>query len=381
MSTYKLIIKNIIKPENNCFLFSYKPDGVKSFLKIVFDIFIKNTEVNVVNKFIFFKESLFDNFLIKGQNETEFINYFYKIQKIYNTLNRFIYNYKYKKSKIVVNTDIGLNELNESDKNVMCIFDGNSKYLFRINDLIKIINTSLTNSHLFFSEPKSIKNPYNNLSFTKSTLYNIYLFTRYKTNHYSELFFKFFECDFNLSIFKFKNEYLLREYSIQNYVYNSPAVMLEYDIRIMINSFNKYCKKNRIKNRIHIHEDFPNNKLIKIMKPYLLLFYKSKYSFHPEFKILFVKIFIKSLIKFNNFNPKFGRRTIQILYKTDNNFDKIITGNKIVFNDIFIQFNNIEEQNNTFLIDHLSCEDVSYEFTSNDNINFDSEDEDDDSIS
>ena len=157
--------------------------------------------------------------------------------------------------------------------------------------------------------------------------------------------------------------------------------MLEYDIRIMINSFNKYCKKNRIKNRIHIHEDFPNNKLIKIMKPYLLLFYKSKYSFHPEFKILFVKIFIKSLIKFNNFNPKFGRRTIQILYKTDNNFDKIITGNKIVFNDIFIQFNNIEEQNNTFLIDHLSCEDVSYEFTSNDNINFDSEDEDDDSIS
>ena len=69
------------------------------------------------------------------------------------------------------------------------------------------------------------------------------------------------------------------------------------------------------------------------------------------------------------------------MYKTDNNFDKIITGNKIVFNDIFIQFNNIEEQNNTFLIDHLSCEDVSYEFTSNDNINFDSEDEDDDSIS
>jgi hypothetical protein len=290
-------------------------------------------------------------------------------------LNRFVYNYKYKKSKIVVNTDIGLNELNESDKNVICIFDGDSRYLFNINDLIKIINNSLTNSYMFFSEPKSIKNPYNNLPFKKSILYNIYLFTRYKTDKYSELLFKFFDCDFNLSIFKFKNEYLLRDYSIQNYVYNSPSVVIEYEIRNMIKEFNKYCKKIRIKSVIIIHADFPKDKLIQIMKPYLLLFYKSQYSFHPETKILYVKIFVKSLIKFYKFNPQFGRKFYKVLYKTDKNFKKKIKGSKLYFNDNFVRFNNIEQQNNTFLLDHLNCQEISYGFTSDDNIYFDSEDE------
>jgi hypothetical protein len=374
MSTYKLIIKNTIKTDNHCFSSTYKPDGIQHFLKIIFNIFIKNKQMNVKNKFLFFKDSLTDNYLTKGK-ELEFIKFFYKIQKTYNILNRFVYNYKYKKSKIVVNTDIGLNELNESDKNVICIFDGDSRYLFNINDLIKIINNSLTNSYMFFSEPKSIKNPYNNLPFKKSILYNIYLFTRYKTDKYSELLFKFFDCDFNLSIFKFKNEYLLRDYSIQNYVYNSPSVVLEYEIRNMIKEFNKYCKKIRIKSEIIIHADFPKDKLIQIMKPYLLLFYKSQYSFHPETKILYVKIFVKSLIKFNKFNPQFGRKFYKVLYKTDKNFKKKVKGSKLYFNDNFVRFNNIEQQNNTFLLDHLNCQEISYGFTSDDNIYFDSEDE------
>ena len=95
-------------------------------------------------------------------------------------LNRFVYNYKYNKAKIVVDTDMGLNKLNINDHNVFCLFHNNSKYLFLINDLIKIINSSLTNSYMFFSQPLPSKNPYNNLPFTKSNLYNIYLFLKFK---------------------------------------------------------------------------------------------------------------------------------------------------------------------------------------------------------
>jgi hypothetical protein len=228
---------------------------------------------------------------------------------------------------------------------------------------------------MFFSEPKSIKNPYNNLPFKKSTLYNIYLFTRYKTHQYSELLFKFFECDFNLSIFKFRNEYLLRDYSIENYVYNSPSAILEYEIRNMIKEYNKYCKKIRIKSVINIHSEFPKDKLIQIMKPYLLLFYKSQYSFHPQTKLIFVKIFVKSLIKFNKFNPQFGRKLYKILYKKDKHFKEKIKGTTTYFNDKFIKFNNIEEQNSTFLLDHLNCKEISHEFTPADNTYFYSDDE------
>ena len=108
---------------------------------------------------------LLNNFLIvNSREETEnFKQMFYKIQRLYNILNRFAYNYKFKRAKIVVNSDMCLNELREGDKNVISIIQNNSKYLFNIKDLINIVETSLTSSHSFFVEPKKIKNPYNKI--------------------------------------------------------------------------------------------------------------------------------------------------------------------------------------------------------------------------
>ena len=146
-----MIIKNTIKTDINFFALYYKEDKiVKWYIKLSFCVFEK--EVNIENKYKKLSETL-DGFLLNDkEKKEEFIDYFYKIQKTYNTISRFAYNYKYKKTKIVVNTDMGLNELIENDKNVISIIDNNSKYLFHVNDLINIINTSLTNSHLFFSQ-------------------------------------------------------------------------------------------------------------------------------------------------------------------------------------------------------------------------------------
>ena len=280
MTTYKLIIKNTLKTYNNPFLYKSINDNIDGIQKCIFTILL-NKEINIKNKFEFFYDSL-DHFLIKNKKENEFIEYFYKIQKTYNILNRLVYNYKYKKTKLVVNTDMNLNEININDKNVICILGNNSKYLFHIKDLINIINSALTNSCMFFAEPKSIKNPYNNIPFNKSALYNIYFFIKYNTNYHPTLFFKFFYVDFNLTYFKHNNEYLLREHTIQNYVYKSPSNILLFEIKNMIIFFNNYCKDCKdlkLKNRIVIDIDFPKNKLIKIMKPYLLLYIISQYAY------------------------------------------------------------------------------------------------------
>jgi hypothetical protein len=190
METYKLIIKKIVNTDINFFSVDYKEDEtIKYYIKMSFILFVK--DVNIKNKYKKLSQALEGFLLTDKQKQEEFIEYFCKIQKTYNTFNRLMYNYKYKKTKIVVNTDMGLNELSETDKNVISIIDNNSKYLFHVNDLIKIINVSLTNSYLFFAEPKSVKNPYNNLPFNKSTLYNIYFHIRNKTDYYPELFFKF----------------------------------------------------------------------------------------------------------------------------------------------------------------------------------------------
>jgi len=352
MSTFNLILNNTLKTYNNNFLPNFKSDGIDRLLKTVFLTFLE--KYNIKNKFIFFKESL-SNFLIKNEKEEEFINYFYKIQRVYHILNRFIYNYKFKKAKIVVNTDMCMNELNINDKKVICIFHNQSKYLFLINDLLQIINTALTNSSSFFADPKCIKNPYNNLPFNKSTLYKIYFYMKLNTEYRPELFIRFFEVDFNLTIFKYKNVYLLRQYVIQNYVYKSASNILIESIKKMILYFNQYCKQTRLKCKIQIDDNFPNDKLINIMRPYLLLYIMSKYSYlqHEQKDAAF--FLNRSLIKFYKYNPQFGRKKIKIVTKTVN-FQKKIVGKIIEFDNNHIKFNNIETQNSNFLSDHLICE-------------------------
>jgi hypothetical protein len=367
METYKLIIKKIIKTDINYFSLDYKDDKtIKFYIRLTFGLFEK--DINVQNKYKKLSEAL-EGFLINDkQKQEEFIDYIFKIQKTYNTLNRFVYNYKFKKTKIVVNTDMGLNELNETDKNVISIIDNNSKYLFHVNDLIKIINTSLTNSYLFFSEPKSTKNPYNNLPFNKSTLYNIYFYIRYKTDYYPELLFKFFDCNFNLTKFKFLNENLLREYSIENYVYNSPSNVIEKEIKLMILKFNLHCERARVKNRILINEEFPTNKLATIMKPYLFLYCKSLYSFHPQIKKEYTDLFKLSMLRFNKFNPQFGRKKYKILYKTTKYFKKRICGKEIIFDDRCVNFYDNEKDNEMFLSDHLKYNEVENGYTLNNSL-------------
>ena len=80
----------------------------------------------------------------------DFFNIFCKIQRIYHVLNKFVYSYKYKKSKLIINTDLHLNEITMNDPNVICIYHINSRYLFKIEDLLKLIYTSLTNGSSFF---------------------------------------------------------------------------------------------------------------------------------------------------------------------------------------------------------------------------------------
>jgi hypothetical protein len=353
MATFKLIVNNILKVYNNIFLLNYKEDGIDGFFKIVFPMLFHKEET-IRNKFLFFKEGQ-ENFLIKNNKEKEFIEYFCKIQKVYHILNRFIYNYKYKKARIVVNTDMCMNELHETDKKVICVFHNQSKYLFHINDLIQIINTSLTNSSSFFADPKSIKNPYDNLPFNKSTLYNIYFYIKFNTDYTPDFLNKFFDVDFNLSVFRQKNVYILRQYSIHNYVYKSASNILLENIRKMITYFNQYCKQNCLKNNIEIDNDFPNDKLIKVMQPYLLLYIMSQFSY-LEHEQKNAKYYLnKSLLKFNNFNPKFGRKRYKIITKFVN-FKRKSVGKIIEFDDKHIQFNNIEKQNDDFLSDHLICE-------------------------
>ncbi len=364
MKTIGYITNKVLNMDNNVFSLNYDSSHpIKPMMQLAF-MSLENNRYK--SKFIMFREV--QNSFLQFSRE-EFINHFCKIQKIYYAFSRLAFIYKYKKSSMSVTTDIGLNDITINDKNVLCIFHVNSRYLFNINDLLKIITTSLTNSYTFFSEPLPCKNPYNNLPFTKSNLYNIYLFLKFKTNIYNDLFIKFFYCNFNLTTFYHKYEHILREHIIENFIKNSSQDLLVQEIKKMITVFNKTNKKN-----ISINDEFPKNRLIQIMKPYLSLYLQSYYSLVPIIKSNSSILLNRKLNKFQRFNPQFGRKIYKLGFKIDSNLKRKSYIKSVEFLDKHIPFNYIEETN--FLKNHTyynEIEATEYIFTIEINNNIDEE--------
>ena len=119
MSTFNLIIKKIINlDDSNYFVLNEngnenKNNKINLLIKILFGSFVSN-KITINKKFNFFYDTLNNSFF--KNNYEEFIYYFCKIQKTYKSFSKLANIYRYKYSKIVVNTDIGLNKIDEKIK-------------------------------------------------------------------------------------------------------------------------------------------------------------------------------------------------------------------------------------------------------------------------
>jgi len=273
----------------------------------------------IKNKYIFLNDVL-NNIFYKDEIKELFFSYFSKIQKSYFGFMRFARLYKYKKAVVQISSDLYMNELDEKHRNVFVLFQNNCKYLFSASDLVNIMNNNLSNSYLFFSEPLIPKNPYNNIAFDIATLYNIYFFMKNRPFAMPVLYQQFFNVDFDLEIFREDNEQLIREESIKRYVYSTSPNILYNTVVSMIESLKSNNPKYKI---LCIHKNFPKTKLVEIMRPYLHLYYLSKFYVVGTEKITnSYEILVKKFDLFVRFNPYFGRK----LFKKDNK-NKILVDN------------------------------------------------------
>ena len=83
---------------------------------------------------------------------------------------------------------------------------------------------------------------------------------------------KYFLANFDITSFYFENEAIIRDIAIHNFIFKSDTKVLYPSV---INMINKYDTKNVLT----ISEEFPKDKLVNIMRPYLHLYYITKYSF------------------------------------------------------------------------------------------------------
>jgi len=278
--------------------------------------------------------SILENIFIKNDLKETILSIFSRSQKYYYAFSRLVRIYKVKKYPMIVNEDLMLNKLDINHKNTFILIEHKSKYLFSLNDLISIIEISISNSPDFFPDPLSPLNPYNKIPFTDSMLYNIYFKMKESGRLTSILFHLFFLENFNKKKFCENNEPFIREYAIKTYVYNSPYTTLHSSIFIML-------ENNPYTNKYNIHKDFPKDLLVDIFRPFLFHYFIINYGFKQTSKFdNYQQILFYKLKKFYEYNPLFGRAHMTITSK----FGRIIKKERI-FNTKHICFHKINSNN------------------------------------
>ena len=257
-------------------------------------------------KFEFLQQQM-ENMFIQTSDKESFFKYFCKIQRRYFALLRFVSACKFKVAKIQIAEDLYMNPLQESDRNVIAILQNGKKYLFSIANMINIANTALTNAPHFFVSPLPIKNPYNNLVFSKSALYHIFFAIKSSTFILSMPLYYFFLANFDL--LQFQNEYegVIRDIAIETYVKMSDWKLLFPAVKQMLLQ----------KSKIRVDKEFPGEKLVNIMKPYLRLFYIYKYSLDDYKRTSAVCQLRAKLARLHKACPQFGRKMLKKEYGMD----------------------------------------------------------------
>ena len=295
------IVPNVVIENNPVFIF---PDPRRETRDFIDEYFVRSFLNR--NKFDALNDQLKNIFLTSEKREIN-LNHFMQAQKIYWIFKRFgrkIYVKNHVKDSPHT-VDITLTPLDHHPDSLKVKFiQKDILYTFFVNDLIKIINSSLTYAPDLFSEPTEPKNPYINLPFTISNLFSIYSFIANSNKVMPKLLHAYFLCDFSIPKFHIEYESLIREEVLKKHYDDASNTKLYNDIIIMLRRNKRYCRSLRI------HPEFDKSLVIKEFRCMLEHNLITQFSYQPT-KRLFSKRLIRNYLeRFVERNPIFGRVTI-----------------------------------------------------------------------
>ncbi len=125
-------------------------------------------------------KGLFSEYL----NKEKILDIYSKYVKIRNFIRRRIYFKNLNKCRIINDTDLDLNNFNNTDTDKLELYDivNKSIYQFKFCELVRIIKYSLMYRSIDYSTPKPIKNPYTNNIFNLKQLVEITNFIQKQYN-------------------------------------------------------------------------------------------------------------------------------------------------------------------------------------------------------
>ena len=325
---------------------------------------------------------LINNAFLNTTKHNECLRYFCKAQKTYWALKRFFYHTHIKPRLIKYDcqTDLMLNPLSSiSDKLKISLVQSTTIYTFYINDIIRIINTSLLYAPEIFSDAIPPKNPYNNLPFTPANMYNIYFFIANSNKVMPHILHLYFLCDFDINRMSIEYESVIREEILKHYYDNLNSDDIYNDIIVMLRTHRRYCSS------LLIHPEFDRQLVINKFQPLLHHALVYKYSYQPTKRSLSkrkISIFLRKLCAsepcfgrylLSNIRPIFGQNNRSRYSYSANLLDETLedTGN---VNDLLLELaqnhNSIIRQQRTITMSNLINGDMEEDYeTKNENEN------------
>ena len=255
---------------------------------------------------------LTNNEFIPNREKHIFMEIYAKSRRTYIGFSRLAMIWRIKHAKQTITTDLYMNEIDQTHQNSIMIHQNNTNYWFSISDLLNQIETALLNSPYYFAEPLEPKNPYTNIPFPKSALYNIYFKHKNSTFLPSSILHGFFLAGFDLYRFRVDNESILREMSIRKHIHNAEPDQLFNEILGMCRAF-----------RMRVNTETPKSDLIQIMRPYYYLSMVSSYHVHGLEKSSSAReLLVNQIRALRKYNPIFGRKCI---YRINNRIHTTFT--------------------------------------------------------
>ena len=276
-----------------------KSEYAGHFIRLLNDI---NTVYNKYYKFNLIKKCN-ENIFISQTIKDDFLSCFSNAQKKYSSLARLQYLYLFHKATFRNDHDTLLTPIDSTMRNVIIVFHGKSKYLFRNYEMNKLIKSALCNHDEFDTAvPLPCKNPYSNIPFSKAQLINIYNQMLYSTQQIEPLVSYYYNNGFNLKLFH--NNY----YSNMNQQYIKDKYDSLYTRKQIIHQVKEMV--NYMYDTTNGDIKFPrNDDMYMDLKPYLKLYYLSEYStdeFTKHRSLQELKFRLKKILREN---PKYGKRS------------------------------------------------------------------------
>jgi len=260
-----------------------------------------------INKFRTFEYMVLKNIFYGNEEKDKYFDLFCRAQQVHGQLCRIVRIWRWKKALSYSKTEdlIGTPLSTIKDHLKMSILQENTKYIFRVSDLLNIWMKALTYTLGMTPRPCIPRNPYIGLDFESHHLYQIYFHIRFYTSLDIPVYLsKFFKHNFNLKTFREQMYTLLREDAIQTHLTDSSTSVLYFDILNMINGNRNIFKDRKIRADLVGHA---RTKAVQMLKPLLCFYLPGIMSCNPIVKRTQWKLFKKNVAQFLYKNPTFGR--------------------------------------------------------------------------